>query len=119
MIMLLGRVASLLCLMLAICALIFVFEYKYMWHVSGLEYLYLRTGLALGVLGIVFMLFIYPHYTYVALTSLATLAFPIIMGIGRFEISFSPEYFSIVVLHFALLVYGTILRLRFFGGSRK
>lgn len=112
---LLGRAASLLFLMLAICVLVFIFEYKYMWHVSSSEYLYLRAGLAFGGLAIVFMLLIYPRYTYVVLISLATLVFPIIMGMEIFEISFSPEYFSIVVLHFALLVYGTILRLRFFG----
>lgn len=112
---LLGRVASLLCLMLAICALIVIFEYKYMWHVSGSEYLYLRTGLASGVLAIVSMLFIYPRYAYVVLISLATLSFPAIMGIGRSEISFSPEFFSIVAFHLSFLVYGTILRLRFFG----
>lgn len=116
---LLGRAASLICLMFAICALVFIFEYKYMWHVSGSEYLYLRTGLALGVLAIVFMLFIYPRYAYIVLISLATLVFPVIMGVERFEISFSREFFLIVAFHFALLIYGTILRLRFFGGSRK
>lgn len=112
---LLGRAASLLCLMFAICVLVFIFEYKYMWHVSGSKYLYLRTGLALGVLAIVFMLFIYPRYAYIVLISLATLVFPVIMGIGRSEISFSPEFFSIVAFHLSFLVYGTILRLRFFG----